>query len=66
MILKGFDITSTVTKTAYSDLAKTNDLTPYIAYLLGQNLLTANNNKAQPNLALTRGETAYIIANLMD
>lgn len=66
MILKGFAISSTITKTGYSDLDSKSDLTPYIAYLLSQNLLSASNNKAQPNTALTRADTAYIIANLMD
>lgn len=66
MILKGFNITSEIKKTGYSDLDNKSDLTPYIAYLLSQDLLSAPNNKAQPNTALTRADTAYIIANLID
>ncbi len=66
MILKGFSITSEIKKTSYSDLESKSDLTPYIAYLLSQDLLSATNNKAQPNTALTRADTAYIIAGLID
>lgn len=66
MILKGFTIASEIKKTGYTDLDSKSDLTPYIGYLLSQNLLSATNNKAQPNTALTRADTAYIIASLMD
>lgn len=66
MILKGFNISSEIKKTGYTDLDSKSDLTPYIGYLLSQNLLSASNNKAQPNIALTRADTAYIIANLMN
>jgi cell wall-associated NlpC family hydrolase len=66
MILKGFNITSEIKKTGFNDLDSKSDLTPYIAYLLSKDLLSAANNKAQPNMALTRADTAYIIANLID
>lgn len=66
MILKGFGITSDISRTGYTDLDAKNDLTPYIAYLLSQELLSASNNKAQPNTALTRADTAYIIADLLN
>ncbi len=66
MILKGFGITSDISRTGFTDLDAKSDLTPYIAYLLSQELLSANNNKAQPNTALTRADTAYVIANLLD
>lgn len=66
MIMKGFGITSDISRTGYTDLDAKSDLTPYIAYLLSQEFLSANNNKAQPNSALTRADTAYIIANLLD
>ena len=66
MILKGFNITSEIKKTGFNDLDSKSDLTPYIAYLLSKDLLSASNNKAQPNMALTRADTAYIIANLID
>jgi cell wall-associated NlpC family hydrolase len=65
IILKAFRKVPEAPKLKYIDINRSSDLTNYIGYLINHNLLQAADQLMRPDAPLTRGATAYILANLL-
>ncbi len=66
IILRAFNEPTETAKQKVNDIADLGDLENYIGYMINHKLLPINDGLVRPNTPLTRAQTAYILAFLID
>lgn len=66
IVLKAFTVAGEKPKQTISDLGDLGDLENFIGYMINHKLLPVVDNLVRPNTPLTRAQTAYILASLIE